>query len=168
MGQREKHVCLTLMVVIQLTIGISDSVENVKQTDVLQDIHELRKEVEQLRSEVRQEDERLFQGNEKVVLDWLKEAVGDLRKEVRSLEVKETGHTEVSYNNELLSLKRDISDVKQDVLKLRVDEEQSKSRLEELEGNIKHVIKEEDMALREVMKLKEAVSGTQENEEYVI
>ena len=161
MGQREKHVCLTLMLVIQLTIGISDSVESVKQTDVLKDIHELRKEVEQLRSEVRQEDERLFQGNEKVVLDWLKEAVGDLRKEVRSLEVKETEHTEVSNSNDFLRLKRDISDVKQDILKLRVDEEQSISKLEELEINMEHVIKEEEKALREVMKLKETVSGTQ-------
>lgn len=114
----------------------------------------MRREVEQLRSEVRQKDERFLQSNEKVVLDWLKETVGDLNMEVKSLELRESGHRVFDKDSSFVRVKSDIIDMKRDILNLRVEEERSLSKIEELEKNIEHVSNGEEIALREVMEIK--------------
>ena len=164
MGQREKHVSFALLVVIQLTSGVIDSEETFRQAGVLQDIHELRREVEQLRSEVRQKDERFLQSNEKVVLDWLKETVRDLNMEVNSLELKQSGQRVFDNDNSFVRVRREIIDMKRDILNLRVEEERSLSKIEELEKNVKHVSKGEEIALREVMEIKSNVSDIKKKE----
>ena len=154
----------SVRVIEQKLLAFSDvikevSEDTIKHSDVLKDISELRREVEQLRSEVRQKEENLPQGNNKeVILDWLKESVGDLKEEVRNLEIKEMGEVIGVKEEELDRVKRDVSDVKEDILKLRVEEERSFSRMEEIGQRLDHVTKGEEMALKTIMDLKASVS----------
>merc|ERR1712036_154143 len=94
MGARELHAGRLLLlggVIVSLVVGSeasfvagSDNVEEevseniLIKSDVLRDISELRREVEQLRSEVRHKDEQAVRDNTEVIVDWLKETVGDL------------------------------------------------------------------------------------------
>ena len=146
-------------VIEQKLLAISDIAEEVSEdtinhSDVLRDISELRREVEQLRSEVRQKNENHAHDNTEVIVDWLKESVGDLREEVRNLEIKEAEHVVGVKDEEIERVKREVGDVKKDLLKLRVDKERSFSRMDEIGQRLEHVRKGEEMALNTIIEMK--------------
>ena len=168
MGARELHAGrLVGLLVFSLVMGCDAAIEagsdNIKedilsQSDVLRDISELRREVEQLRSEVRQKDEKAVRDNTEVIVDWLKETVGDLRDEVRNLEIKEEGRQDGVKEEEIERVRRELGDMKEDILKLRVKEERSISTMDEMEQRLDHVAKGEDIALRRINKINQSVS----------
>ena len=135
-------------------VAKEESDDTINHADVLRDISELRREVEQLRSEVRQKNDNHAHENTEVIVDWLKESVGDLREEVRNLEIREAGKLVGVKDDELEGVKREVSDVKKDVLKLRVEEERSLSRMDEIGQRLEHVRKGEEMALNTIMEMK--------------
>ena len=146
-------------VIKQKLLAVSDVAEEVSEdtinhSDVLRDISELRREVEQLRSEVRQKNENHAHDNTEVIVDWLKESVGDLREEVRNLEIKEAEHVVGVKDEEIKRVRREVSDVKKDILKLRVEEERSLSRMDEIGQRLEHVRKGEEMALNTIIEMK--------------
>ena len=150
-------------VIEQKLLSISEvakeaSDDTINHSDVLRDISELRREVEQLRSEVRQKNEKHAHDNTEVIVDWLKESVGDLREEVRNLEIKEAEHMVGVKDAEIERVKREVNDVKKDLLKLRVDEERSLSRMDEIGQRLEHVRKGEEMALNTIIEMKADVS----------
>jgi len=131
------------------------SEDTITNSNVLKDISELRREVEQLRSEVRRKDENLqHSDNKEVILDWLKESVGDLKEEVRNLEIKEASEVIGVKEEDLERVRREVSIVKKDMLQMRVEEERSFSSMEEIKQKLDHVTKGEEMALRTIMDLK--------------
>merc|ERR1712050_130639 len=160
MGARELHAgrlvgLLVFSLVLSCDAAIEAGSDDIKediisQSDVLRDISELRREVEQLRSEVRQKDEKAVRDNTEVIVDWLKETVGDLRDEVRNLEIKEEGRQDGVKEEEIERVRRELGDMKEDILKLRVKEETSISTMEEMEQRLDHVAKSEDIALRRI------------------
>jgi len=161
-----------LAVVVIVAVGcdavidtVSDNVEEdiLSQADVLRDISELRREVEQLRSEVRQKEEKSVRDNTEVILDWLKETVGDLREEVRNLEIKEEGRQDGVKEDEIERVRRELGDMKEDILRLRVKEERSLSSMDEMEQRLDDVAKGEEIVLRRINKIKQ--SG-QEGDDY--
>ena len=146
-------------VIEQKLLAISDvdrevSEDTINHADVLRDISELRREVEQLRSEVRQKNENHASENKEVIVDWLKESVGDLREEVRNLEIKEADNAVGVKEDEIERVKREVSDVKKDLLKLRVYEERSLSRMDEIGQRLEHVRKGEEMVLKTIIEMK--------------
>ena len=146
-------------VIEQRLLAISDVAkevidDSINHSDVLRDISELRREVDQLRSEVRQKNENQAHDNTEVIVDWLKESVGDLREEVRNLEIREAEHVVGVKEEEIERVKREVSDVKKDLLKLRVDEERSFSRMDEIGQRLEHVRKGEEMALNTIIQMK--------------
>ena len=168
MGARELHAgrlvgLLVFSLVLSCDAAIEAGSDDIKediliQSDVLKDISELRREVEQLRSEVRQKDEKAVRDNTEVIVDWLKETVGDLREEVRNLEIKEEGRQDGVKEEEIERVRRELGDMKEDILKLRVKEERSISTMDEMEQRLDHVAKGEDIALRRINKINQSVS----------
>merc|ERR1712129_317696 len=135
--------------------AVSDVIMDMSEdSDVLRDISELRREVEQLRSEVRQKREKAPLDNTEMIVDWLKDTVGDLREEVRNLEIKEERREVGVKEDEVERVRREVRDVKKDILKLRVVEERSLSRMDEIGQRLDHVAKGEEMALRRINRVK--------------
>ena len=146
-------------VIEQRLLAISEvakevSEDTINHSDVLRDISHLRREVEHLRSEVRQKNENHAHDNTEVIVDWLKESVGDLREEVRNLEIREAEHVVGSKDEEIKRVRREVSDVKKDLLKLRVEEERNLSHIDEIGQRLEHVRKGEEMALNTIIEMK--------------
>merc|ERR1711892_325360 len=97
--------------------------------------------------------------NTEVIVDWLKDTVGDLREEVRNLEIKEEGREVGVKEEEVERVRREVRDVKKDILKLRVVEERSLSRMDEIGQRLDHVAKGEEMALRSISRIKTSGLG---------
>merc|ERR1711892_792138 len=147
-------------VIEQRIKAVSDIIMDMSEdSDVLRDISELRREVEQLRSEVRQNREKAPLDNTGVVVDWLKDTVGDLREEVRNLEIKEEGREVGVKEDEVERVRREVRDMKKDILKLRVVEERSLSRMDEIGQRLDHVAKGKGMALRSISRIKTSGLG---------
>merc|ERR1712025_8419 len=169
MGARELHAGRLLLlggVIASLVVRSeasfvagSDNVEEevseniLIKSDVLRDISELRREVEQLRSEVRHKDEQAVHDNTEVIVDWLKETVGDLREEVRNLEVQEQGRKKEASEEEIERVRRELGNMKEDILKLRVKEEKTINNIDEMEQKLDHVAKGEEKVLNRINKI---------------
>merc|ERR1712130_414314 len=112
------------------------------------EMQELRRELEQLRGEIRRSPVSKEEANNKIITEWLVEAVKELQSEMREIATKIQAEKEPDIQTDFNILNAEIEDVRHTVTDLRNEEKKKIVLFEEANKHFHQLHNPENLFVR--------------------